>query len=294
METELWPNLLYRLNQRQVPVLLANARLSDSSFNKYNRHPQLSNTIFSSISCICAQYQSDSENFQRLGTSAEKIVLTGSIKFDIELSQKLRQQQNQLKQQWTNHRKSWIAASIHPGEFSAILDAHLQLLNAVPDALLIAVPRHPERFDELKVICKKRAIPFVSRSENKSPTLNDSVLIGDTMGEMLLMCGAADVAFVGGSLIIRGGQNPIELAACGLPVIMGPSDYNFSDITQIMQDTGALERVESASELTVTLAKFLSDNNFLEQKSLYAKQIFENNRGAVDKTLVNIEKLLHS
>ncbi len=293
METELWPNLLNQLSKNNVPILLANARLSDSSLKKYQKHLPLSKELFSTISRIAAQYESDRLNFESLGVAKNKIDLIGSIKFDIALSDQLRENQRQLKQQWSKGRLAWIAASIHPAEFAIILDTHQKLLTDFPDLLLIAVPRHPERFAEFKQACQKKNLEFSSRSDKQSPSKQHSVLVGDSMGELTLMCGASDIAFVGGSLIERGGHNPLEPAACGLPVIMGPSNYNFSDISQILQKQAALEIVYTPSALYQAMHKLLSQPSLLHTRSQATEKTFANNRGAVDKIMSIVNQLLN-
>jgi 3-deoxy-D-manno-octulosonic-acid transferase len=293
METELWPNLLNQLANKNIPILLANARLSDSSLKKYQKHLPLSKELFSTISRIAAQYESDRLNFESLGVAKNKIDLIGSIKFDIALSNLLIEKQRQLKQQWTKNRACWIAASIHPAEFDGVLDTHKKLLAAFPDLLLIAVPRHPERFDELKQACQNFGLSFVSRSEGRSPEKNHSIVVGDSMGELTLMCGAADIAFVGGSLIEKGGHNPIEPAACGLPVIMGPSNYNFSDVSQILQKQTVLEIVSTPLALYQAMQKLLSQPSLLHTRSQATENIFAKNRGAVDKIISIVNQLLN-
>lgn len=294
METELWPNLLNQLSKQNIPVLLANARLSDSSLKKYRKHLPLSNELFGRVTRIAAQYESDSINFQSLGVTKPKIDLIGSIKFDINLPKSLLAEQSRLKQQWTKDRQSWIAASIHPAEFESIISTHKKLLNTFPNLLLIAVPRHPERFDEFKQLCKKQHLSFVSRSENTSPQNNHQLIVGDSMGELTLMCGAADIAFVGGSLIQRGGHNPLEPAACGLPVLMGPSDYNFFDISQILQKQNVLEIAKDQSALYEMIKNLLSHPSMIRQRAEASKKIFDNNRGAVEKIMAIIDHLLNT
>jgi len=294
METELWPNLLNQLSKNNIPILLANARLSDSSLRKYQKHPKLSKEIFSKVSLVTAQYKSDKENFLKLGVAENQIELVGNMKFELEFSQELKEKQQQLKQEWTTNRPSWIAASIHPGEFDAILTVHKKLLALFPDLLLIAIPRHPEYFETLKQACKNKHLDYVNRSDNTSPNDSHSVLVGDSMGELTLMCGAADLAFVGGSLIERGGHNPLEPAACGLPVIMGMSHYNFSDICKMMKTAKILEIITNQENLFDALKALLSDQILLESKSEATKQIFKDNRGAVDKIMQSVGIYLHS
>jgi len=292
METELWPNLLNQLSKQNVPILLANARLSKSSLTNYQKHPKLAQEIFSNITWISAQYESDSINFQQLGADKDQIDCLGNIKFDLQLDPELIEQQQKLKLKWSSDRLSWIAASIHPAEFKLILNTHKKLLNIFPELLLIAVPRHPEGFNELKKECQNAKLNFVSRSESITPSKNENVLVGDSMGELLLMYGASDIAFVGGSLIARGGHNPIEPAVCGLPVIIGNSYYNFSDVCQKLQEQQALVIVKNEKELYEELEQLLSNSQLLTARKNTAKKILKSNQGALDRITSNIEKLI--
>ncbi len=292
METELWPNLLHQFSKRSIPILLANARLSDPSLKRYQKHWPLSKELFSKITRVAAQYQADRLNFQSLGIADDAIELIGNIKFDIHLSNDLKTKQHQLKQQWSKNRPTWIAASIHPAEFKMVLNVHQKLLTRFPDLLLIAVPRHPERFEEFKQNCQQQSLDYICRSEDRAPKKNHSIIVGDSMGELTLMCGAADIAFVGGSLIERGGHNPIEPAACGLPVIMGPSDYNFSNISQILQKHNVLEKIKNTSELYEVMKKLLSQPTLIHSRSQATKHIFENNSGAINKIMASVKQLM--
>ncbi len=293
METELWPNLLNQFAKKKIPVLLANARLSDTSFKKYHKHPKLSQEIFSNIAWISAQYQSDSLNFQKLGACEKQIECVGNIKFDLKLEQELIERQKELKQKWSSNRPSWIAASIHPAEFKMILNIHRRLLKTFSKLLLIAVPRHPERFDGLKKECENAEFNFVSRSENISPSENESIVVGDTMGELLLMYGASDIAFVGGSLIPRGGHNPIEPAACGLPVIIGRNHFNFSDVCEKMKEQHALDIINDEEDLYQKLKQLLSNPERLVDRKNKSKEMVKSNQGAIDKISDRISKLIN-
>jgi len=293
METELWPNLLNELSKEQIPVLLANARMSESSLKKYLKYPKLSSEIFSNISIIAAQYESDGLNFQTLGADKDRVKLTGNIKFDIQISAKLIEQQKRLKQDWTHNRPCWIAASIHPGEFDFILNSHMRLLKKIPNLLLIGVPRHPERFDDFKKACQHHQLNYISRTDNQLPTDDHSVIVGDTMGELLLFYGVADIAFIGGSLIPRGGHNPIEAAACRLPVIIGDSYFNFSDVTFKMQQDNSLERIFNENDLTDIIKKTLSDPKLLNEKSEASRKVLESNKGAVEKIIQHASQLIN-
>ena len=292
METELWPNLIHQVKNRGIPVLLANARMSDASSQRYLKYPNLTHPMFASLSHIAAQFESDRNKFLTLGCDKKQISVVGSVKFDIDISDRLKQEQQELKNLWRANRPCWIAASIHSKEFELILDTHKKLLKTIPNLLLIAVPRHSERFHELKNNCKKRNLNFVSRTENKPPTESQSIVIGDTMGEMMLLFGAADIAFVGGSLMDRGGHNPIEPAACGLAVVMGFSVYNFSDVCRLMEKPEALTLVDNVQQLATTLERMLLDKNELSSKQKIAIKTIANNQGSVNKQISLIDKII--
>ncbi|MDQ7050815.1 MAG: lipid IV(A) 3-deoxy-D-manno-octulosonic acid transferase [Enterobacterales bacterium] len=298
IETELWPNLIFSLKRQAVPILLANGRMSDSAMQKYFKLAHFSQSFFSKIDRVMAQYQEDSEHYLRLGVAFDRISICGNIKYDLEISAQLIEQQQALRNQWSEHRPCWIAASIHPAEFSIVLKAHKELLQRFPDLLLIAVARHPERFFELKKTVIQHSLNYVLRSQNQTPSSQHSVIIGDTMGEMMQFYGAADVAFVGGSMIGHGGQNPIEPAACGLPVVMGPSYYNFSFVAQEMQNLGVLNIIEAplpdaqTATLSQAVSRLLGDHQALLDSEKASRQLFKNNQGALEQTLQAVDQLL--
>lgn len=291
METELWPNFLYQCKQNKISVVLANARLSKKSLKKYLKFKAISQEMFSHIDKVLAQYPSDKQNFIQLGVAEDKIELVGSIKFDIEISSHLIKQQKQLKQQWAEKRPVWIAASIHPAEFDTILKAHHKLLLSFPKLLLIGVPRHPERFSEFKTACDTHQLSYVARSDNRAISDSTQVLVGDTMGEMILLFGVADLAYMGGSLIERGGQNPLEPVACGLPVFMGESFYNFKDVGQILIDNQVLKIIDSGESLVDAISLLIKSPENLQKVSKKSKTLMASNRGSVKKTMQQIQKL---
>ena len=182
MEMELWPNLIHYACHKNVPILLANARLSSRSRDKYLKHKNFSLAMLSKISHIAAQYLSDKSHFESLGVAKQKVSVVGNIKFDIQLSAEIKQKQSQLKAEWQLDRPVWLAASIHPGEFNSILEAHKNLLKDYPDALLIGVPRHPEKFDEFSESVMKHNFSSIKRSTGQLVTETTQVVIGDTMG----------------------------------------------------------------------------------------------------------------
>ncbi|EKO3914486.1 lipid IV(A) 3-deoxy-D-manno-octulosonic acid transferase, partial [Vibrio metschnikovii] len=225
METELWPNTLTITHKAKVPIIVVNARLSKKSQQNYARIQPFFNLIHPCLSKILCQSQTDAEHFVKLGVTPQKITVIGSIKYDIEISEETKSQSSQLRDKLGKNRPIWIAASTHKGEDEIILDAHKKILAFHPNALLIIVPRHPERFNSVFELCKKEKFNTIRRTNNIKITKDVQVYLGDTMGEMLVLIGAADVCFMGGSLLGDkfGGHNVLEPAALGVPIIIGPS-----------------------------------------------------------------------
>jgi len=294
METELWPNLLSQLVKNNIPILLANARMSDKSLKKYSGHLKLSQQIFANLSIIAAQYPSDAANFVTLSVAENKVHAVGNLKFEIKISEALKASQQAFSDSWKKERLVWIAASIHPAEFEQILNTHKQLLLSLPELLLIAVPRHPEAFESFKSTCRKMNLKFVCRSENIPPEKHHQVFVGDSMGELTMLCGAADIAFVGGSLIERGGHNPLEPAACGVPVIMGASDYNFSDVCRIMKTYQTLDVVNNQQDLQTLLEELLSNKTKLHARALLTSKLMSENSGTAEKISLIVRQLLNA
>jgi len=286
METELWPNLVHQLHHRGIPTLLANARMSPKSAAGYLKNAApLMRDMLAKLSQVSAQFDSDGQRFMALGLSADKLKISGSIKFELTIDQQLITEQQQLKQQWAANRPVWVAGSTHPKENEQILQAHRQLLASSPNLLLIIVPRHPERFDEVATLCQAQHFKFIRRSANTPPLADCQIVLGDTMGELLLMFGLADIAYVGGSLIARGGHNPLEPAALAKPVLMGPSIYNFSDISERLLNANGLCHVESASALATTINQLLSDDSARLTMGHNAQQLVKDNQGTLTRLL---------
>ena len=283
MEMELWPNLIHYTNQKDVPILLANARLSSRSRDKYLKHKNFSLAMLNKISHIAAQYLSDKSHFESLGMATQKISVAGNIKFDIQLSEDIKQKQLQLKREWQLERPVWLAASIHPGEFNAILQAHRELLKVFPNALLIGVPRHPEKFAEFGESVDQYNFNSVKRSTGVVVSESTQVVIGDTMGEMLAFCGISDMAFVGGSLIDDGGHNPLEPIICGVPVLMGPSYFSFQDIGDELCQQGVLFVCNDSDEILSQLKRAFDNPESLHKLKNSSHQIIKENQGTCKK-----------
>lgn len=292
METELWPNILHACQQQHIPILLANARLSARSMQNYQRIGKTIHSMLDKLTMIAAQASADAERFIKLGAEPTKILVTGSIKFDLELPQDLTTKAQLLREQWGINRLIWIAASTHAGEEEQILYAYKKIKLIIPNLLLVLVPRHPERFLSVANYCKKQNYQILLRSENKSCAVTTDIVIGDTMGELLLFFSAADIAFVGGSLIEHGGHNPLEPAAVGLPIIMGPNTFNFAAIVEQLKNSHAMVEVNNSEQLAEKMLALLQDKNKCEQLSKAGLQFIEKNRGALAKHLKIIEQLI--
>lgn len=292
METEIWPNMVQLSAARGIPVILANARLSAGSARGYQRLSALSRPVIQSFSRIVAQGKADAERFASIGASEQQLRVSGSIKFDINIPAALREQAAQSRQHLGGPRPIWIAASTHEGEDGVLLDAHRQLLHHQPQALLILVPRHPERFDSVAKLIATQGLSYQRRSRDSDIAPQTQVLLGDTMGELLLLLGCADVAFVGGSLVPRGGHNSLEAAAWGLPVLTGPSDFNFAEISQLLQASGGLSIHSDAEDIGSALANLLSNPGARQQRGSQSLAVVEANRGALAKLIGEVEGAL--
>ena len=293
METELWPNHIHQCAKRGIPVALANARLSERSARGYARFGKLTAPMLAELSLIAVQTQAEAERFLDLGARSECVEVTGSIKFDLKIDAELLQRADALRQQWqATTRPIWIAASTHAGEDEIILAAHHQLLKSRPDALLILVPRHPERFNAVHNLCMNQSLTTRRRSTGEAVQTSDQVLLGDTMGELLFLYALADIAFVGGSLVANGGHNLLEPAALGKPVLSGPHLFNFLEIAAQLREAGALNEVENAGQLADKVATLLNEPSEMQRMSQAGLSVLKANQGALQRLLEGLQRLL--
>jgi len=294
METELWPNLVHSCRGRNIPVVVANARLSEKSAKGYQTFSRLTLPMLQRINCIAAQHQDDGARFLELGLSERQLVVTGNIKFDLSLDDEIKTKAQVLKAQWQGDSKRpiWLVASTHRGEDEIILDSFEQIRLSLPELLLVLVPRHPERFDEVFQHCSRRGLHVVRRSTGASPSLGDQVLLGDTMGELLLFFGACDIAFVGGSLVPVGGHNLIEPAAWQVPVISGPHLFNFVEASRLLLEAKGMVICEGAGVIAHQVTELLQNPTLAAEMGAAAKWVADNNRGALDQLLEIIEQQL--
>jgi 3-deoxy-D-manno-octulosonic-acid transferase len=282
METELWPNLIAVNQKNHIPTCLVNARLSEKSARGYQRIASLSRRMLNALEFIAAHGYADAERFIALGAAKEKVTVTGNIKFDISLPLDLVSRSAILRDELGRDRFIWIAASTHEGEEEIILAAHKKIREQDPQALLMLVPRHPNRFD---VIAKLAEQFFVTaRRSLQQPVVPETgVYLGDTMGELLLMYGAADVAFVAGSLIPRGGHNMLEPGALGKPILTGTHLFNFAEISELFVSANAMIKVKDADELAAQVITLAQHPEEREQMGARALQVVIANRGALVK-----------
>ncbi len=261
IETELWPNTLNCVNAAGVPIKIINARLSEKSCRNYAKALPLFRHISSNITQILCQSEKDAGRFAQLGVPEDKLFVTGSIKFDISISDIDKNNARELRDKLGSQRPIWIAASTHKGEDEIVLSAHKTLLESQPNALLILVPRHPERFDQVYTLSKNEG--FLTKRRTNTPSsseLRDSqVYLADTMGEMLTLIGAADVCFMGGSLLGDkvGGHNVLEPLALNVPTITGNSYYNFQEIVDDLHEQKAITVIHSPLDLCNAVATLL-------------------------------------
>ncbi len=289
METELWPNLYRQCERRGVPLLLVSARLSAKSVARYRHFGGLMRGIFSATSAVAAQSAADAERFAAIGAPKGKISVGGNIKFDLELGAGTADAGRALRAFFGSGRPVWIAGSTHAGEEAEVLAAHAQLPS---DALLLLVPRHPNRFDEVGKLLSASGLAFVRRSDGAAPDGAVRVVLVDSVGELAALYAAADAAFVGGSLVPIGGHNLLEPAALGLPVLTGPFTANGREIAQLLLTQGAALQVTDARGLADAVRRLLADPEERRRMGAIGRQIVESNRGSVARLLALIEPLL--
>ena len=292
METELWPNLFQACKSNDIAIMLINARMSERSAQGYARLAKLTRSTLSNIIKIAAQTLADAERLIKLGAQAENITVTGNLKFDIKQPQSLLEQAQSLRRSLSVNRPVWIAASTHEGEEEQILDAYAEVLVADKDCLLIIAPRHPERVDSVYELCKKRSYQIIRHSLNEECHARIQIYLLDTLGELPLFYAASDIAFVGGSLVPRGGQNVLEPASLGLPILVGPHTFNFLEINRQLEKQGAAWQVADSHELAAQVIELLTDANLRHHAGEQGRQMVATNRGCSSIVLDILQNML--
>jgi 3-deoxy-D-manno-octulosonic-acid transferase len=285
LETEIWPTLYHECGRRGVPLVLASARISPRSVGRYRLLARLFRETLSHGIVIAAQSEGDAERFRSIGANPAKTHVTGNIKSDFTLPADIAVRGAALRAAYAVGRPVWIAGSTHEGEETIVLDAHQQALRAIPDALLVLVPRHRNRFDDVAALLQERGVPFLRRSLDAVGRSDAQVLLLDTLGELMAFYAAADVAFVGGSLVPVGGHNLLEPAALGIPVLTGPHVFNAEDIARVLDEEGATVRVHDADSMAVAVRMMLQDPLERARVGALALRAVERNRGALARLL---------
>jgi 3-deoxy-D-manno-octulosonic-acid transferase len=312
LETELWPTLYHECGRRRVPLVLASARISPRSVGRYRRLASLFRETLSHGIVIAAQSDGDAERFRSIGANPARTHVTGNIKFDFALPPDIHERGAALRRRYAGERAVWVAGSTHEGEEDAALDAHAAVRAAGIDALLVLVPRHPNRFAEVAGRLQERGVAFMRRSADHGraggppppgngarrghggPAGGDSgeVLLVDTLGELLAFYAAADVAFVAGSLVPIGGHNLLEPLSVGVPALSGPYVFNAEDIAQLLVDRQAVTKVQDAAELGSTLAALLVDEPRRHRLGQQGLAVLAENRGALARLMALLEPVI--
>ena len=281
METELWPSLFRALAKRGIPLIIANARLSPRSFRGYSRFRSSISGVLADCAHIAAQSEADAQRFRELGAAAKKVSVMGNIKFDMALPDVQIAQGRALR----DAAPAWIAASTHEGEEDAALTVHREVRKIFPNARLILVPRHPQRFDAVEKLIQKTTLSMQRRSTLNGAVPSADVLLGDSMGEMFMYFSMADVAFVGGSLVPVGGHNVLEPAALGMPVLFGPQMHNFVAARDLLLETHSAEQVADDVKLAYAVLSLFRDPARAQAMGQAGQQAVAANRGALNRLL---------
>ncbi len=292
LETEIWPNLYHECGRRRVPLVMASARVSGKSVRRYRILFSLIRDTLAHGIVIGAQSATDAERFRMLGANPARTHVTGNIKFDFELAPQVAEGGRALRALHAPARPVWIAASTHQDEEQVLIEAHREVLARYPDALLILVPRHPERFAAVAALLQRSGLHTVSRSSGLVCGPDAQVFLGDSMGELTMFYAAADVAFVGGSLVRVGGHNLLEPAALGLPALTGPHNFNAPDIAELLIEEGATVVVHDGRQIGSEVIRLLGDPAERVRRGALARSTLERNRGAVTRLLALVEPLI--
>ena len=292
METEIWPNLYFAAAGQGIPVMMANARISESSIRAYRRIRRLTRVALAQVARIAAQSESDASRLREIGARADQVEVAGNLKFDISLPDDLRKNGQSLRSELGAQRPVFLAGSTHEGEELPVLDAFLGVLGSFPKALLVLAPRHTERFEPAARRACAAGLAVQLYSENKACDAATQCLVVDAMGALMRFYAACDVAFVGGSLDKTGGHNVLEPAALSVPVLVGPHTFNFADITAQLLASGGAQCVDDAAGLERAATRLLGDANLRQQMGAAGMALVGSGQGALSRTLEMVTELL--
>lgn len=293
METEIWPTLFWECQRRAIPVCLINARLSPRSLQRYLWVRGLAREALAAITLVAAQSEADAERLRVLGAAAPQVQVTGNLKFDFALPDDTESRGTALRARLGTLRPVWIAASTHEGEEEQVLRTHVALRAEHPDLALILVPRHPNRAPSVAKVCRRHGFTPVLRTDSESVALaTTDVLLADSLGELPTLIAAADVVFMGGSLVPVGGHNLLEPSALGKPVIFGPHMFNFVEIAEQVRVCSAGRQIQAAADLVGAISAYLKDPRARHDAGCAGRRLIESNRGAVARTLTLLESVI--
>ncbi len=292
LETEIWPTLYHALGRRRIPLVMASARVSTRSVDRYRRMASLFVETLSHGILIGAQTAADAERFRAIGAAPGRVRVTGNVKYDMEIPEATVEAGRAFRAQCGVDRPVWIAGSTHEREEEAALAAHAVVRARHPQALLILVPRHPQRFEAVRTLLRRRGQAFAQRSSGQVPTTGQSVFLVDTLGELQMFYAASDVAFVGGSLVPVGGHNLLEPAVLGLPMLSGPYTQNAQDIADLLRECGALRIVGGQEELGRRVTEWIDDPALARQDGVAGRSAVASSRGAVGRLVAMVAPLL--
>jgi 3-deoxy-D-manno-octulosonic-acid transferase len=302
METELWPNFLRECKTRRIPVAVVNGRISRQSYRRYRLIKSFLRRVLSSLSIAVMQSETDAQRLEDLGMSREKLFTAGNLKFDADLARELTGKTEELRTRFAFDRSVplILAASTHGPEEQIILESIQKLRQTQPVRLMLA-PRHPERFNEVASLLQKSGLPWTRRTN--PPEANDAnatIILLDTIGELPATYTLADIVFVGGSIVDKGGHNVLEPAAAGATVVTGAHTHNFHAIVELMNEAGALVQLPvlddavASDEIAYVFEKLLASPPEREELGRRAKQLITANQGAADRTMQLIAPLFSS
>lgn len=292
LETELWPTLYRQLARRRVPVVLASARLSERSVRRYRRVPGLVRETLAHDVHVCAQTDQDASRFVAVGAPPGRVRVTGNVKYDLDIPESVAAAGRALRAAWGEARPVWIAGSTHEGEEQAVLEAHERVRARHAGALLVIVPRHPQRFESVAQFLQASGAACARRSTGALPAATDALYLADSVGELQMLYAAADVAYVGGSLVPVGGHSLLEPALLGLPALSGPHVHNAPDVAALLERTGGLRIVRDAAALAGGVITWLDDPASARAAGAAARRAVAASRGAVARVAAVVEPLL--
>lgn len=292
METEIWPNLYGACARAGIPMVIASARLTGRSLDRLTRFPgkAVLRESLAGVAAVFAQTQADAERYRQAG--AKNVLVSGNLKFDAKVDPAARERAQVLRERWGSVRPVWVAGSTHEGEESQVLQVHSRLRQSWPELLLVLVPRHPQRFSAVAALCTRTGLRIAQRSRGETGDLDTQVVLVDTIGELGLFYAAADIAFVGGSLVPVGGHNLLEPAVLGVPILVGPHMQNQQDITDRLLAAGGVRQVNGVDDMTAAVSECLGSSALRHKAGMAARQVIELNQGALAQVLRQVAEQL--